>query len=55
MNATVEGKACPAAYGRPKQRMFGPAATAMYCLPPAMNVIGEARQLWPPTRCSVIL
>lgn len=27
---------------RPKQRIFGPAATAMNCLPPAVKVMGEA-------------
>src|SRR4051812_13681302 len=27
---------------RPKQRIFGPAATAMYCLPAKLKVIGDA-------------
>ncbi len=31
--------------GSPKQRIFGPAATATYCFPPAIYVMGEARQL----------
>ena len=31
-----------AARHRPKQRIFGPAATATYCLPPTVKVIGEA-------------
>jgi hypothetical protein len=27
---------------RPKQSMFGPAATTTYCLPSSMKVIGDA-------------
>ena len=27
---------------KPKQRIFGPAATATYCLPPAVKVMGDA-------------
>src|SRR5229473_3602658 len=38
---------CRSNQGSPKHRMLGPAATATYCLPPAMNVIGDARQLCP--------
>ena len=41
--SSVFGRSVTFQYGhRPKQRIFGPAATATYCLPPNVNVIGEA-------------